>query len=646
VEALPFIDPVDPDRLNIPEYPAVIKTPLAMEDIRKRLVKGQYKSLDNFFGDVHRVFENAVSFNPRFSETYNKAIKCWQTVLDQWQRIPREARPLEIDNNLGQVCRRYFLYIRSKEPAFHFDKSLIKGLARRPYKLFSRLSEESSSPDSVLNRVVRFTPESKESGTASQLNSSHQYYLVVKVNILTLGCVLLPLTSSSFPQGSRLHGQKCWEIIEETAKEVTCDVKEISAVTAFKAEESDEKKERESWIIPEASEGEAFNYRPPRRQKEGKEASSSSAAKIDLNYWTPRRKSDLCLAAAEWQCFTCGLVNKKEISTCGRCWDTSPFLQKGVPTTSKGPANMSIKASMNPAKVTEKEDPKHNPEGKTRRSESIDSLNMELSDKTVEETLATPKPKKRKRGRPPKRQAIKPELPFRKKKRGRPKKHKVELKAGDLLRVTWTDEGTFDCVLDIADGKMVVSSVDNRFRGKIPFDIEEDAWEKIGRTKKSAPNRSKKGSRRGGSRAMTYEEKNYLFKQIHGLPRDKIEGVVAIIDSHKEKTLKRNGGSQPNIQEVEIDIDTLSTECLHSLKKYVNKHVPDELQPEVGMRVSVWFSNPPEWFQGTIQAMRRLDHKGPHAKRKRWSLTIKYDDGDTEDTQYPDPKGELMLKRH
>eukprot|EP00954_Amorphochlora_amoebiformis_P021379 1345982-Amorphochlora_amoeboformis.AAC.1 len=102
VEALPFIDPVDPDRLNIPEYPAVIKTPLAMEDIRKRLVKGQYKSLDNFFGDVHRVFENAVSFNPRSDLTILHECCDVTPNSNQWQRIPREARPLEIDNNLGQ----------------------------------------------------------------------------------------------------------------------------------------------------------------------------------------------------------------------------------------------------------------------------------------------------------------------------------------------------------------------------------------------------------------------------------------------------------------------------------------------------------------------------------------------------------------
>lgn len=53
------------------------------------------------------------------------------------------------------------------------------------------------------------------------------------------------------------------------------------------------------------------------------------------------------------------------------------------------------------------------------------------------------------------------------------------------------------------------------------------------------------------------------------------------------------------------------------------------LVPKVGMQVSVWFSDPPEWYGGVIERCKRIRNKC-HPKGAAWKLDILYDDGEKE----------------
>ena len=80
VKIVPFLNPVDPVALNIPEYPDIIKKPMDLSTIEKKLTRGEYgrippggeysspvgKMLHGpFYGDVMQVFQNAMTFNPQ-----------------------------------------------------------------------------------------------------------------------------------------------------------------------------------------------------------------------------------------------------------------------------------------------------------------------------------------------------------------------------------------------------------------------------------------------------------------------------------------------------------------------------------------------------------------------------------------------------
>jgi len=58
-----FHEPVDPDRLNIPDYLEVVKTPIDFGTIRQRLQNNNYHYPQEFIDDVQLVFENCLMYN-------------------------------------------------------------------------------------------------------------------------------------------------------------------------------------------------------------------------------------------------------------------------------------------------------------------------------------------------------------------------------------------------------------------------------------------------------------------------------------------------------------------------------------------------------------------------------------------------------
>lgn len=58
-----FNNPVDPVQWNIPDYFDIIKCPMDLGTIKKRLEAEHYNSVEAFAGDVRLVFENCIAYN-------------------------------------------------------------------------------------------------------------------------------------------------------------------------------------------------------------------------------------------------------------------------------------------------------------------------------------------------------------------------------------------------------------------------------------------------------------------------------------------------------------------------------------------------------------------------------------------------------
>lgn len=68
-----FNTPVDPVELGLPDYFEVVKKPMDLGTIRKKLENGVYQTLEDFEENVHVTFDNAMLYNPEGSVVYNMA---------------------------------------------------------------------------------------------------------------------------------------------------------------------------------------------------------------------------------------------------------------------------------------------------------------------------------------------------------------------------------------------------------------------------------------------------------------------------------------------------------------------------------------------------------------------------------------------
>ncbi|KAF2730457.1 Bromodomain-containing protein [Polyplosphaeria fusca] len=63
-----------PDKQAMPEYHAEIRSPMAMDMLKRKLKRKKYNSVDHFMQDVELMFENAKKFNTEDSQIYSDAV--------------------------------------------------------------------------------------------------------------------------------------------------------------------------------------------------------------------------------------------------------------------------------------------------------------------------------------------------------------------------------------------------------------------------------------------------------------------------------------------------------------------------------------------------------------------------------------------
>lgn len=82
-----FNDPVDPKKLDIPDYPSVIKHPMDLGTIKSKLDKKEYRDIGlEFAKDVRLTFENAMLYNPPGHEVHNFAKKLMALFEKEWSK--------------------------------------------------------------------------------------------------------------------------------------------------------------------------------------------------------------------------------------------------------------------------------------------------------------------------------------------------------------------------------------------------------------------------------------------------------------------------------------------------------------------------------------------------------------------------------
>ncbi|KAG1172234.1 hypothetical protein G6F70_005218 [Rhizopus microsporus] len=160
----PFLYPVDPVALNIPDYPTIVKCPMDMSTIEQKLNRNEYKSPDAFAADIKLMFDNCYLYNPSHLPIYQIAKQFEAVFNEKWAQRPKEEpqppakKPASRRSSTKQQQQQQQ---QQQQPAASSDEDKIAELERHIANISQQIeSIKSSSKKSTTSRK-RSTPSDK-----------------------------------------------------------------------------------------------------------------------------------------------------------------------------------------------------------------------------------------------------------------------------------------------------------------------------------------------------------------------------------------------------------------------------------------------------------------------------------------------------
>ncbi|KAG0522328.1 hypothetical protein BDA96_07G027500 [Sorghum bicolor] len=113
----PFLVPVDIVKLNIPDYFTIVKQPMDLGTIQKKMKAGMYSTPREFAADVRLTFSNAMNYNPVNNDVHLMAKTLSKNFETRWRLIekklpkpdekpPRDERPPQPDERPPQPVEK------------------------------------------------------------------------------------------------------------------------------------------------------------------------------------------------------------------------------------------------------------------------------------------------------------------------------------------------------------------------------------------------------------------------------------------------------------------------------------------------------------------------------------------------------------
>lgn len=146
-DAKPFIQPVDPTALNIPQYYHFVKRPMSISVIEEKINKKVYSDVEDFYSDFKLMIDNAIKFNGEKSLMASLANNLLQTFTKHMHNMP----PRENVKNIKQEVKQ------AENELISNDTSTISSISSRK----RRQVHPPQPKDIYTNEVVHAKPKDK-----------------------------------------------------------------------------------------------------------------------------------------------------------------------------------------------------------------------------------------------------------------------------------------------------------------------------------------------------------------------------------------------------------------------------------------------------------------------------------------------------
>ena len=132
VQAYEFLNPVDYIALKIFDYPKIITHPMDLGTVKKNLLNGDYKTMQDFMSDINLIWENCRTYNIPGSDIVKMANHC--------------------DKRFRQLVDKQFKNYKSKTESTKSKSSKLGLTLQQKTKLIESIKEQ---PNEGLTQIVK-----------------------------------------------------------------------------------------------------------------------------------------------------------------------------------------------------------------------------------------------------------------------------------------------------------------------------------------------------------------------------------------------------------------------------------------------------------------------------------------------------------
>jgi bromodomain-containing factor 1 len=86
---------IDWANLDLPSYPKIVKKPMDMSTMRKRIDNHEYSNATKFFEDFKLMIRNCFLFNPPGTPVNQAGIDLQRLFDEKWKSLPQPKSPAE-----------------------------------------------------------------------------------------------------------------------------------------------------------------------------------------------------------------------------------------------------------------------------------------------------------------------------------------------------------------------------------------------------------------------------------------------------------------------------------------------------------------------------------------------------------------------
>mmetsp|Transcript_19988 Transcript_19988/g.41027 ORF Transcript_19988/g.41027 Transcript_19988/m.41027 type:complete len:221 (-) Transcript_19988:176-838(-) len=104
-EAVPFRDPVNWRELGLTDYPLIIKRPMALSDVKTKIVQGQYRSTADVAEDMNLIWTNCMDYNMEGSDFFKLANKFKDRFEKELTKVKATTEGFDEANNDAELDR-------------------------------------------------------------------------------------------------------------------------------------------------------------------------------------------------------------------------------------------------------------------------------------------------------------------------------------------------------------------------------------------------------------------------------------------------------------------------------------------------------------------------------------------------------------